>query len=162
MITKEQFLGLVMREVKIMKHLSTKILPGTLDYKPTEKQRTTLELLRYLSGATVAVLKYILSPDMKIFEEAKKATENMAAEEFPMAMDRQAEEIKRILMEEYTEEKLQGEVDLWNTGAKMSRSFHLIDFALEQMVAYRMQLFLYIKASGNTSIGTNNLWRGED
>jgi hypothetical protein len=29
-------------------------------------------------------------------------------------------------------------------------------------VAYKMQLFLYIKANGNHDINTSNLWRGVD
>ena len=48
MYTKTDFLISMDREIDIIKHLYTKINPEHLGYKPTEAQRTKLELLQYL------------------------------------------------------------------------------------------------------------------
>ena len=38
----------------------------------------------------------------------------------------------------------------------------LVDGPLKWLLAYKMQLFLYVKASGATGIGTSNVWGGRD
>ena len=48
-LTKAELLGSLQNEVRILLHLATKIDRAKLDYRPTPKQRSTLELLRYLS-----------------------------------------------------------------------------------------------------------------
>ena len=48
-LTKPELIASLQNEVRILLHLADKIEPGMLDYRPTPKQRSTLELLRYLS-----------------------------------------------------------------------------------------------------------------
>jgi hypothetical protein len=38
------------KEVRILVHLCSKVTPEMLEYRPTPKQRSTMELLRYLTG----------------------------------------------------------------------------------------------------------------
>ena len=45
-LTKEELIGSLQNEVRILQHLCTKIEPSMIDYRPTPKQRSTLELLR--------------------------------------------------------------------------------------------------------------------
>lgn len=161
MITKQQFIDSVLREIKIVKHLFTKITPGTLEYKPTEKQRTTLELLRYLSAMTVAATSAVAAGDHTVFSKERAKAESLKPEEFLAAMDRQADEFQK-LMSGLSEKQLNEEIDLWGTGRSQSRALWLLHLVLKGLVAYKMQLFLYIKASGNRGIGTSNLWQGED
>src|SRR5262245_7273388 len=47
-LTKEELIGSLQNEVRILLHLASKIEPKMLDYRPTAKQRSTLELLRYM------------------------------------------------------------------------------------------------------------------
>ena len=49
MLTRDQYLDSVAREIDICKHLYTKVDPARLDWSPGENMRTTLELLRYLT-----------------------------------------------------------------------------------------------------------------
>ena len=66
MISRQQFLDSVSREINIIKHLYTKIPAGTLDFRPSEKQRSTMELLRYLAasgGQPVAGIRMGIHPD---------------------------------------------------------------------------------------------------
>ena len=49
-LTKEELIGSLQNEVRILQHLCTKIDRSMIDYRPTPKQRSTIELLRYLSN----------------------------------------------------------------------------------------------------------------
>src|SRR6186997_825834 len=48
-LTKAELIGSLQKEVRILLHLASKIDPAKLDYRPTPKQRSTIELLKYLS-----------------------------------------------------------------------------------------------------------------
>src|ERR1043166_91488 len=46
--TKDELIASLQNEVRILVHLASKLDPSMLDYRPTPKQRTPMELLRYL------------------------------------------------------------------------------------------------------------------
>ena len=48
-LTKPELLGSLQHEVRILLHLAGKIDRRMLDYRPAPKQRSTLELLQYLT-----------------------------------------------------------------------------------------------------------------
>ena len=48
-LTKSELLAALQNEVRILLHLAGKIDRTKLDYRPTPKQRSTIELLKYLS-----------------------------------------------------------------------------------------------------------------
>src|SRR3954471_188673 len=48
-MTKAELIGSLQHEVDILLHLASKIDRTALDYRPTPKQRSTLELLQYLT-----------------------------------------------------------------------------------------------------------------
>ena len=45
-LSKSEFISSLQDEVRILLHLASKIDRSTLDYRPTPKQRSMLELLR--------------------------------------------------------------------------------------------------------------------
>lgn len=45
---------------------------------------------------------------------------------------------------------------------KASRGLMLVNLVLCHYTAYRMQLFLYLKACGREELSTMNLWAGRD
>jgi hypothetical protein len=157
MLSKEEFLGLVAQEVGIYKHLHSKISEGDANYKPTEKQRTTLEVLRYVAhqGSTLAT---ILAKGGD-WESLSKRTENMTLEQFPAEMDRELADIT-TLVNGMSEEELNGDHEMW--GMKQPRRLWLVAVVLRQLTAYRMQIFLYLKANGHSELNTSNLWSGQD
>jgi hypothetical protein len=55
---------------------------------------------------------------------------------------------------------LRGEIAPW--GETCSRGSFIVNFVLCGHAAYRMQLFLYLKAGGRHELGTSNLWDGAD
>ena len=48
-LTKDELIGSLKNEVRILLHLAGKIDRKQLDYRPTPKQRSTIELLRYMA-----------------------------------------------------------------------------------------------------------------
>ena len=48
-LTKEELIDKLQHEVRILLHLISKVDPAKLDYRPTPKQRSLLELLQYFT-----------------------------------------------------------------------------------------------------------------
>jgi hypothetical protein len=48
-LTKAELIGALQHESHILLHLASKVDRAQLDYRPTARQRSTIELLRYLS-----------------------------------------------------------------------------------------------------------------
>src|SRR5262245_51125527 len=47
-LTKQELIASLQNEVRILLHLAGKVDQNKLDYRPTPKQRSTIELLRYM------------------------------------------------------------------------------------------------------------------
>ena len=60
-LTKEEVIAQLQKEVRILVHLASKIDRAQLDYRPTPKQRSTIELLRYLVNMGPLLVKAIKS-----------------------------------------------------------------------------------------------------
>lgn len=161
MISKQQFEASVLDEIRIVKHLATKVLPGTLDWRPTPKQRSILELMQYVSQSAATFTEVILEANAGIFQERSELAKSVTPENFAAAMDAQADKLKELLAK-FDDAQLNMEVDLWNSGHKTTKAELLFNSMLKGMTAYRMQLFLYIKASGREDIGTSDVWQGTD
>src|SRR5687767_14090774 len=56
-MTKPELIASLQNEVRILLHLASKIDRAQLDYRPTPKQRSTIELLKYLSVMGPAFVK---------------------------------------------------------------------------------------------------------
>jgi len=58
-LTKEELISMLQNEVRILVHLAGKVDKSKLDYRPTAKQRSTLELLQYMSIMGPSVLAVV-------------------------------------------------------------------------------------------------------
>jgi hypothetical protein len=56
-LTKQELIALLQKEVRLLLHLTTKIDAAVLDYRPTP-QRSTIELLRYLTMMGPGLVRY--------------------------------------------------------------------------------------------------------
>ena len=156
MITKEQFIESLIKELNIIKHLSGKITSEQLNHKPTEAQRTLQELLHYLSYIFIVGTDTFALNDKDAY--VKYSAEEVTLENFSLSIDKQEARIREIISP-MSEESLLEEIEMW--GRKQSRALHLLGL-LKMAAAYKMQLFLYMKQSGTTNINTMNLWAGMD
>jgi hypothetical protein len=64
------------------------------------------------------------------------------------------------LLGSISDAELRSEMEMF--GSKASRGSWLVLMVLCHYVAYRMQLFLYLKACGREELNTMNLWAGVD
>ncbi len=160
MYTKQQLTTAIQNEFRIIKHLAEKIPADTEGYKPTENQRTTLELLQYLSIIFIASAQAIKANDTAVFGPFAERSKETTLLNFAAVMDTQEAELVSLL-QEFTDAELQMVMNMFNQGEK-TKGVYLVESLLKWASAYKMQLFLYIKSSGNSAIGTANLWGGID
>lgn len=160
MYTKQYLIEAISNEFRIIKHLAEKIPAQTEGYKPTEGQRTTLELLQYLSVVFGVAAKAIITNDVSLFRDSMPVAAQTTIENFAQMMDHQ-EEVFRAALQDVTDEQLLEVINFFGQGEK-TKGVYLTESLLKWAAAYKMQLFLYIKSSGNTSVATANLWAGMD
>lgn len=158
MITKDQFLAALDHEFMTIRHLASKIKEEQLSYRPTPGQRSLLELLQYMSFLFLTTAEVLQSGDMSIYQPRSEAAAALTLSGFDAAMDAQMKGIHAIV-EPLSEEQLAEEVSMW---VKQPRAMHYVNGLLKWSAAYKMQLFLYLKASGSAELNTSNLWAGVD
>ena len=160
-LTKPELIASLQNEVRILLHLATKIDRSTLDYRPTAKQRSTLELLQYLSIMGPALIDVAKTGrfDPASWTELEKSA---AARDFDqtLAAIREHSDAYQTRLADMSEADLRGEVTLF--GSKTSRGAFIVNLVLCGCAAYRTQLFLYLKACGREELSTMNLWAGMD
>jgi hypothetical protein len=160
-LTKPELIRSLQNEVRILLHLAGKIDRAKLDYRPTPKQRSTLELLQYLSimGPSLVEVTKAGTFDPAAWTAKEKAA---AARDFDQTLAALAahKDAYATLLDGWTDADLRGEIDMF--GSKTSRGAFIVNLVLCGCAAYRTQLFLYLKACGREELGTMNLWGGMD
>jgi hypothetical protein len=161
MLTKEQFLASCAHETRVIRHLATKVPPGGLDYRPTPQQRSTLELLRYLTSCAIVPARAMVTGSWDEAEAREQASQAVTPEEFDAEMERQQEELEALVRPIPDADFLERRAVLpWGAPAGLGEA--LLVTVMKTLVAYRMQLFLYAKAAGAHELGPSNCWVGVD
>ena len=161
-LSKQELIASLQNEVRILLHLAGKVDRNKLDYRPTAKQRTTLELLQYLVVMGPILLKAIKAGvfDQEAFQKASAEAKAMNFDQVLAAIVKQTAAYAD-LVGGYSEDDFRGEIDLFGTG-KSSRGSVIVYLVLGGCAAYRTQLFLYLKSCGRDELSTMNLWAGMD
>jgi hypothetical protein len=160
-LTKSELITALQNEVRILLHLAGKIDRAMLDYRPTPKQRSTMELLKYL---TIMGPVLVQAAARGGFDPAAWTAEQQAAE--ARDFDQTLEAIGRhpqayaTALSNMPEADLRGEIEMF--GNKSTRGAFIVNTVLCGCAAYRTQLFLYLKACGRQELNTMNLWGGVD
>lgn len=160
-LTKEELIASLQNEVRILVHLAGKVDKSKVDYRPSPKQRSILELLRYMTIMGPNLVAFIKAGtfDGAVWGAADAAAKAMTFDQAVAALEKQSGEYARLLSG-WTDADFRGEVDFF--GAKASRGSHLVFLVVSGHAAYRTQLFLYLKACGRDELTTMNLWGGAD
>ena len=161
MLAKDTIRDLMLKECDICLHLYEKVPAGTMDYRPTPGQRSTAELLKYLSYCAIGGSRTFQAGDWDPYHQVAQRAESETPEDFPAAMARQKEELTAFF-DGLTQDELENTEAQSPLGETMPLEEALVSMPLHWMVAYRMQLFLYAKQAGNDEIWTPNLWGGID
>lgn len=160
-LTKEELVGSLQNEIRILIHLCGKVKPEMLDYRPTAKQRSTLELLRYLTIMGPVLVKSVSAGTFLADEWT--AAEARAAEMDFDAVVKDLESQSAFYAEAVgalSDDELRGEIEMFGQTSK--RGPWLVNMVVCGHAAYRTQLFCYLKACGREELNTMNLWAGVD
>jgi hypothetical protein len=159
-LTRDELVRSLQHEVKILLHLASKVDRTVIDYRPAPKQRSTIELLRYLSMMGPALLDVARTGtfDAAAWTARERATDGLGFDEAVAAIAAQRDAYARLAG--MSDADLRGDIAPW--GEACSRGSFVVNFVLCGHAAYRMQLFLYLKACGRQELGTINLWDGAD
>ncbi len=160
MYSTQQFLDTLHKEFHIINHLASKLTETEVSYRPSQGQRSTLELLQYLSVTFGITARVIATGDQSIYSTFSEESQKTTLENFSTRMDVQLAEIKTLILG-LSPETLESPLELFGQGPK-PKAVYLVEFLLGWATAYKMQLFLYMKAHGHPTLGTMNLWAGMD
>jgi hypothetical protein len=160
-LTKAELIGTLQNEVRILQHLITKIDRAQLDYRPTPKQRSTIELLRYLTNMGPML---IAAAKAGAFDGAAWGAADAAAKarDFDQTVAALAahKDAYAALLADWTDADFRAPLEMF--GNKTTKGAFIVNMVLGGCAAYRTQLFLYLKACGREELSTPNLWGGVD
>ena len=160
-LTTSELIASLQNEVRILLHLAGKVERAKLDYRPTPKQRSTIELLKYLSMMGPALVKATKAAafDPAVWTAAEHAAE---AQDFDQTLAAIAAhtDAYAMLLADVSDADWRAEIEMF--GDKATRGTFMVNLVLCGCAAYRMQLFLYLKACGREELSTMNLWAGVD
>jgi hypothetical protein len=161
-LLKSELIASLHKEVRLLLHLASKIDRAVLDYRPTPKQRSTLELLRYLTNMGPMLVRYAKGDamDASAISEAVRVAEARDFEQTLAAIAAHPEAYAALLTD-MSDDDFRAETKGID-GGPTTRGQVMVDNVLGQCAAYRMQLFLYLKACGREELNTWNLWVGTD
>ena len=160
-LTKAELIAALQKEVRILVHLAGKVDANSLDYRPRPKQRSTIELLKYLIVMGPFLTRAIISGqfDGRAWGAEAEALKDLSLADTIAAIAAQAETYPALLAN-VSDDALRDEVEMF--GTKASRGASLVSLVICGYAAYRTQLFCYLKACGHDELSTMNLWAGMD
>lgn len=161
-LTKAELLSTLQKEVRILAHLASKVDRSMIDYRPTPKQRSSLELLRYMTIMGPQLVKAAKSGgfDMNAFAEATKVAEARDWDQTVAVINGQGDEYAALLSD-MPEADFRTEITGFD-GKPVSKGAFITNLVIAGHAAYRTQLFCYLKACGRDELSTYNLWQGVD
>lgn len=162
---KQFLLNSILKEMKLIRRISTLIPEDQLDFRPKEGMRSTLELLRYLSTIGTGMITWWNRTDgadlRTHFTELNTKTEHISTHNIMEAMDGQIALIQEIF-DSFTEEDLYTKEVTLPSGAKSLLGEALLETSVKYLTAYKLQLFVNLKMSTDLKLGTPDLWRKID
>jgi len=156
MLTKPEFLAALKRETRILTHLASRLTPKHLGFRFTPPQRSTLELLQYLTINAQASITFNLSGNWDHWDALEAGAKSVDLAGFPPALKVQERAIARLLAAVSDR--------VWRTPRKGKRpalGSVLFEDTLSKCIGYRMQLFLQAKAAGLAELKSSDLWAGK-
>lgn len=156
---KQHLLQNIEREILLLKQLAPLIEEKDLDFRPTEKVRSTLELMQYLSGIGSTMLRWFLINDLtpEEFGKIREYRSTLTIQNFPERLDEQWDQIQAYMKDITEEDLISMEIVLpWKE--KMMLGNAIINCPIKWLATYRMQLFLYLKMQGRPDISTKEAW----
>src|SRR5262249_15509940 len=126
-ITKEELIASLQNEIRILLHLAGKIDRSKLDYRPTPKQRSTLELLRYLVVMGPMIIRGVKAGgfDQNAWNAAVAEANAMNFDQVLAAIEKQSS-VYADLLGGFSDQDFRSEIDLFGAG-KSSRGSVIVN-----------------------------------
>ena len=161
-LTKDELLSTLTKEARILGHLADKVEPSMVDYRPTPKQRSSLELLRYMTIMGPQLIQAAKTGGFSVdsWTAATKAAEARDGNQTVAVIKKQGDEYAKLLGD-----MSDADVRSQRTGfdgQPVSKGKFINDLVVGGHAAYRTQLFCYLKSCGREELSTYNLWQGVD
>jgi hypothetical protein len=160
MISKEWLCDAMIRDCRILVHLHYKTPVGLQEWRPTEGQRSILELFRYISVSPISYLRSYLEPAAGWREKYQAVSQALSFDDVPNRLIATAEEIEAFFRET-SDETLATHRVKTPAGEELPFAQAILNGPVKWLPAYKMQVFLYLKQNG-VNLSTPNLWRGVD
>jgi hypothetical protein len=161
MLSKPEFLAALKRETTILSHLAAQLKPRHLPFRFTPPQRSTLELLQYLTINAQAGVGYYLTGSWDHWEELEAASKGVNLRNFSAALKAQERSVARLLATVGDGWETRMVKPMSGKGRTLPLATALFETTLTMCVGYRMQLFLQAKAAGLAKLGSPDLWAGK-
>ncbi|MFN0182054.1 MAG: hypothetical protein ACKVZ0_24890 [Gemmatimonadales bacterium] len=161
-LTGPELIASLQQEVRILLHLASKVEPSMQGYRPTPNQRSVLELVRYLSMMGPTIVRYGLAekPEIAIWTDGEAAAANRDFTQSVAAIATHGA-LYQTLLGGVSDATFRAPFTDFD-GRQTTRGAFLVNLVLAGSAAYRMQLFLYLKAAGLSQLNSANLWSGAD
>jgi len=156
---KNQLLENLKREIILLKQLAVLIEEKDLSYRPSEKVRSTYELMQYLSGVGSWMMRRFVKNDItpELREKEMAFRNTLTMQNFQVRLDEQWKEIQGYMEEISEQDLLNKEIELpWKE--KMILGTAIINAPIKWLAAYRMELFMYLKMNGRSDLATKDAW----
>lgn len=152
----------IIKEMKIIRRLATKIPADKHDYRPTESVRSITELLQYLSTCGTGMLGFWHKKDDRdlkaFFAELNAGAKNVTPANFGAVMESQIELVNK-LFDQITEDDLLNKEVTYPWGEKAMLGEAIIETSIKWLTGYKMQLFMKLKQTSDEKLTTPDLWR---
>ena len=160
-LTKEELITNLQNEVRILVHLAGKVDPSKIDYRPSAKQRSIIELLQYLVIMGPNVIRGIKAGafDGEAWGASAAAAKVLSFDQTVAALEKLSPTYAELISS-FSDDDFRTKVDLF--GRDESKGSHIVYLVSGGHAAYGTQLFLYLKACGRDELNTMNLWGGMD
>jgi hypothetical protein len=162
MITREDLIESIVHEINVAKFIGSKIPGNRLNWRPTPKQRSVLELMQYLTRAGAGITLFYVNGNRDHSEAMLKKSQEVTPLTYGRAMDEQAALIRKTLGAVPTSRLVNDRAAPPWGGPQTSLGMAILNTALKFLTAYRMQLFLYAKQLGREDLGTAHAWAGRE
>lgn len=156
---KEHLYKNLEREIVLLKQLAKVIEEKDLDFRPHEKSRSNIELMRYLSGLGANMLRWFIDNDLSPEEWVKirEHQKTLTIENFPARLDEQLATVKRYMDAISEEDLLTKEITL-PSKEPMLLGMAIMNAPIKWLASYRLQLFVNLKLNGHQHLSTKEAW----
>ncbi len=157
MIGKNELRDSILHEYKVIKQLVSKLPDGVENYRISDDQRSTIELLRYLVPLGPGTLHAAKDSSFAWFGANAERFEALGLADMPAALDESMTEIAALFDGISDEQFEKGEVAVEGMGEWTVQGW-LLNTTARFVPAYKLMLFHHAKAAGNGELNTWDAW----